>query len=121
MSKVNGFNSFIGSRHLNESRRQDAKSTQKLASGKRITTASDDAAGLGISNKLTAKTRSKGAAIRNTNDAISIVQTIEGSLQDFGSLVNRIRELTIHAASDTVSNQVEFDAQGFNQILFQAK
>ena len=105
MSIINGFNSIYGSRHLNETRRQEGKSAQKLASGKRITTASDDAAGLGISNKLVAKSRSKGAAIRNTNDAISIVQTIEGSLQDFGSLVNRVRELTIQSASDTVTNQ----------------
>lgn len=105
MSKVNGFISIYGSRHLNKTLREESKSTQKLSSGKRINSATDDAAGLGISQKLKASARSKGAAIRNANDAVSILQTIEGGLQDFNSLVVRIKELTVHSASDTVTDR----------------
>lgn len=101
MSKIISSSTFRGSRHLTQTKRMQEKITQKLSSGNRINSASDDAAGLGISKKLTAATRSKRQAMRNANDAISIVQTIEGGLKDFALLVNRMRELAIQAASGT--------------------
>ena len=99
MSKVNGFNSFKGQRYLSQTKREQDKNTQKLATGRRINSASDDAAALGISSKLTAATRSKSQAIRNANDAISIVQTIEGGLHDFAAVINHVRTLAVQASS----------------------
>jgi flagellin len=74
----------------------------QLASGSRINKASDDAAGLAISEKLKSSIRSARQANRNANDGISMVQTAEGGLNEIGNIVTRLRELGIQAASDTV-------------------
>ena len=105
MSKVNGFNSFTGQRYLSQTKREQEKSTQKLATGNRINSASDDAASLGISSKLTATVRSKGQALRNANDAISIVQTIEAGLHDFSAVIGHLRQLAVQAASANYTPQ----------------
>jgi flagellin len=73
----------------------------KLASGDRITKASDDAAVLSISSKLQARTRGTVQANRNANDGISIVQVAQGSLQSMQGMIVRIKELAIQSASDT--------------------
>ena len=104
MAKIANTQAFRNTRELGKSTRAQESSTRKLASGKRVNSASDDAATLGISTKLNAANRSRGQAHRNANDAISIVQTIEGSLHEINASVIRIRELAIHSASDTVSN-----------------
>jgi flagellin len=75
---------------------------EKLSSGKRITKASDDAAGLAISTNLEAQTKGLRQATRNANDGISLVQTAEGGLSETSNILVRLRELTIQAASDTV-------------------
>ena len=75
---------------------------EKLSSGKRITHASDDAAGLAISTNLEAQTKGLRQATRNANDGISLVQTAEGGLNETSNILVRLRELTIQAASDTV-------------------
>lgn len=77
-------------------------SANKLASGKRINKAADDAAGLGIASNLNADIRSLSQAKRNANDGISLVQTAEGSLVETTSMLTRLRELAVQAASDTV-------------------
>ena len=77
-------------------------SLEKLSSGKRITKASDDAAGLAISTNLEAQTKGLRQATRNANDGISLVQTAEGGLNETTNILTRLRELTIQAASDTV-------------------
>jgi flagellin len=74
----------------------------KLSSGKRITKSSDDAAGLAISKKLEAETKGMRVANRNANDAISLVQVAEGGLNETSSILTRLRELSIQAASDTL-------------------
>ncbi len=104
MAKIANTQALTITRQLGKTTRAQESSTRKLASGKRVNSASDDAASLGISAKLNATIRSRGQAHRNANDAISIVQTIEGSLKEINSSVVRIRELAIHSASDTVSN-----------------
>jgi len=104
MATIANTQAFRNTRELGKSTRAQESSTRKLASGKRVNSASDDAATLGISTKLNASIRSRGQAHRNANDAISIVQTIEGSLNEINASVIRIRELAVHAASDTVSN-----------------
>lgn len=77
-------------------------SLEKLSSGKRITKASDDAAGLAIATNLEAQTKGLRQATRNANDGISLIQTAEGGLNETTNILTRLRELTIQAASDTV-------------------
>lgn len=81
--------------------REVTESSAKLASGQRITKAADDAAGLAISEKLKAEIRSSRQANRNANDGLSLVQTAEGGLNETSSILTRMRELSIQAASDT--------------------
>ncbi len=78
---------------------------EKLSSGKRITKASDDAAGLAIATNLEAQTKGLRQATRNANDGISLVQTAEGGLSETSNILVRLRELTIQASSDTVGEQ----------------
>lgn len=78
---------------------------ERLSSGKRITKAADDAAGLAISTNLEAQTKGLRQATRNANDGISLVQTAEGGLNETTNILVRLRELTIQASSDTVGEQ----------------
>jgi len=82
-----------------------AKTYSRLASGQRIISAGDDAAGLSISENLRAQVRSLGQAERNANDAISFSQVAEGGLTEIGNSMIRLRELAMQAASDTVGDK----------------
>lgn len=84
--------------------RELAENSNKLASGKRIVKAADDAAGLSISSKVKAKTHSKEQAARNAQDSIGILQVMEGTLSSMAEMIIRLRELAIAAASDTYSD-----------------
>lgn len=72
---------------------------QRLSSGYRINSASDDAAGLGISEQMNAQIRSYAVAERNTNNGISMAQTAEGALGQIGSMLQRLRELAVEGAN----------------------
>jgi flagellin len=74
----------------------------KLSSGKRITKSADDAAGLAIAKKMEAETKGLRMASRNANDAVSLVQVAEGGLNETSSILTRLREISIQAASDTM-------------------
>jgi flagellin len=74
---------------------------QQLSTGKRINSAADDAAGLAISNKMTAQVRGLDQAVRNANDAVSIVQVAEGATVEMTNMLQRMRELAVQASSDT--------------------
>jgi flagellin len=76
---------------------------KRLSSGLRIASAADDAAGLGISERMRSQIRSYGAAQRNAQDGISLVQTAEGALNEVNSILNRMRELSIQASNGTLS------------------
>lgn len=78
-----------------------AKAMQELSTGKRINSASDDAAGLAISDKLTSQIRGFNQAVRNANDAISMLQTAEGATNEITNMLQRMRELAVQAANDT--------------------
>ena len=78
-----------------------AKSIEKLSSGFRINRAGDDAAGLAISEKMRGQIRGLSQASRNSQDAISLVQTAEGALNETHDILQRMRELSVQAASDT--------------------
>ena len=95
---------MTASRVLQNSSIEQAKSFQRLSSGKRIVNAGDDAAGMSISENLHAQIRSLSQAERNANDGISFVQVAEGGLNEVGNILIRMRELAIQAASDTIGD-----------------
>jgi len=78
-----------------------SKSIEKLSSGYRINRACDDAAGLAISEKMRGQIRGLNQASRNAQDAISLVQTAEGALNETHAILQRMRELAVQAANDT--------------------
>jgi flagellin len=78
-----------------------AKSIEKLSSGYRINRAGDDAAGLAISEKMRGQIRGLNQASRNAQDAISLVQTAEGALNETHAILQRMRELAVQASNDT--------------------
>ena len=75
----------------------------RLSSGLRIATAADDAAGLGISERMRSQIRSLKAAGRNAQDGISLVQTAEGALSEASNILGRMRELAVQATNGTLS------------------
>lgn len=81
------------------------KSMEKLSSGLRINRAGDDAAGLAISEKMRGQVRGLNQAQRNSQDAISLIQTAEGALNETHSILQRMRELATQAANDTNTDQ----------------
>ncbi len=91
--------SVFSQKHLSRSQERLSGNFEKLSSGLRITKAADDAGGLGVSEVLRARIRSLGAAVRNTNDGISMVQTAESSLAEIGNSLSRMRELAVQATS----------------------
>ncbi len=78
------------------------RSLERLSSGYRINRAGDDAAGLAISENLKAQIRGLKQASRNASDGVSLVQVAEGSLNEISSILIRLRELSVQAASDTI-------------------
>ncbi len=91
----------------NLSRTEDSLNTSlaRLSSGMRITAAKDDAAGLAISEKLRAQIRGMAQAERNAMDGISLVQTAEGALHEVSSILIRMRELSVQAATGTLGDE----------------
>lgn len=81
------------------------KAMSRLSSGSRINKASDDAAGLAISENLKAQIRGIKQASRNAQDGVSMIQTAEGSLGEIGNILIRLRELSVQAASDTIGDR----------------
>ena len=87
-----------------DSSEEMATAMERLASGKRINSAVDDAAGLAISARMEAQISGLNQAVRNSYDAISLVQTAEGALQEYGEILQRIRELAIQSGGGAPSN-----------------
>ena len=82
-------------------RKEQINASQRLSSGYRINSASDDAAGLAITEKMRAQIRGLDQAARNAQDAISLIQVAEGATSTIGELLIRARELVVQAANDT--------------------
>jgi flagellin len=93
--------SATASRILSENRRELEQSMERLASGKRINSASDDAAGMAVAAKMGADIRSLTQAIRNTNDAISLVNTYDGAAAEIENILIRMRELAVQSKTGT--------------------
>lgn len=86
-------------RQLVQSGNDMRQAMERLASGKRVNTARDDAAGLAISNRQTSQIRGLNQAIRNANDGVSLIQTAEGALDEVTNILQRMRELAIQSAN----------------------
>ncbi len=91
-------------RSMSETQYTMSKTLEKLSSGLRINRAGDDAAGLAISEKMRGQIRGLDMAVKNAQDAISLIQTAEGALTEVHSILQRMRELAVQAASDTNTN-----------------
>lgn len=96
--------SLNAQRNLNNSSNALQVSLQRLSSGLRVNSAKDDAAGLAISQTLTAAIRGNNQAIKNANDGTSVGQTAEGALGQIANNLQRIREIAVQAANGSVSN-----------------
>ncbi|HGS4651160.1 TPA: flagellin [Vibrio cholerae] len=90
-------------RYLTKATGELNTSMERLSSGNRINSAKDDAAGLQISNRLTAQSRGLDVAMRNANDGISIAQTAEGAMNESTSILQRMRDLALQSANGTNS------------------
>ena len=96
--------SLMAANALNINGRAMAKTMQSLSTGSRINNASDDAAGLSIRENMTAQIRGLNAAVRNANDAISMLQTADGAMEEQSVMLQRMRELGVLAQNDTYSS-----------------
>jgi flagellin len=102
MTVINtNLNSLVAQGALSRNNRALATAMEQLSTGKRINAAADDAAGLAISNKQTAQIRGLDQAVRNANDAISMIQTAEGATNEVTAMLQRMRELAVQAANAT--------------------
>jgi flagellin len=99
----NNIEAFNAHRQLVGTSDRAAKSMERLSSGYRINRAADDAAGLAISEKLRGQINGLDQAQRNSQDAVSLVQTAEGSLNEVHSMLQRVRELAVQYSNGTLS------------------
>src|SRR5918998_5582142 len=98
----NNVEAFNAHRTLTATSAQASKSMEKLSSGYRINRASDDAAGLAMSEKMRGQIGGLAQAQRNAQDGISLVQTAEGSLSEVHSMLQRVRDLKVQHGNGTL-------------------
>ena len=96
---------MFANKALAQAHRQQSESSAQLATGKRINSASDDAAGSSISSKLSTQVISLNMAVRNSNDGISMMQTADGAAAGIQDMLHRMRELSLQASNDTNSQE----------------
>ncbi len=111
-TNVNALNAH---KNLYSMSNQQGTTMARLASGYRINNASDDAAGLAISEGMKANIRGFRQANRNANDGISLVQIAEGGLNEVSNMLTRLRELAIQASSDTIGDR----ERGYTDVEYQ--
>ncbi|MEE2827662.1 MAG: flagellin [Myxococcota bacterium] len=108
--------SVFAQKSLARTQRSLRHDMQQLSSGLRITKAADDAAGLGVSEKMRAQISSLHMASRNAQDGISMIQTAEGAANEIGDILSRMRELAVESSSEVLQAteraylETEFDA-----------
>jgi flagellin len=119
MSVINtNVNSLIAQNAVNVNARALSNAMEQLSTGKRINSAKDDAAGLSISSIMTAQIRGLNQAVRNANDAISLLQTADGAMIEQTNMMQRMRELAVQAANDTVTpTQKEYLDNEFQALM----
>ncbi|UXI00592.1 flagellin [Photobacterium sp. TY1-4] len=92
-------------RYLGQATDATANSMERLATGSKINSAKDDAAGLQISNRLMTQSRGLDVAVRNANDGISMAQTAEGSMQETTNILQRMRDLALQSSNGSNSQE----------------
>lgn len=93
----------IAANALTKNERAMSQTMERLSTGQRINSAKDDAAGLAISSRMTSQVNGLNMAVRNANDAISLVQTADGALVEVTNMLQRMRELAVQSATGTLS------------------
>lgn len=97
---LNNLNSRIASYHLTTSRGKSKKNFEKLASGFKINRSGDDAAGLGISEKMRAQITGLNKSEQNVRDGVSLIQAADGAMNEIHAILQRLKELTAQASND---------------------
>ena len=97
------YSSLVTQTNLNKTNNALGTNQQRLGTGLRINSAADDAAGLQIATRLNAQSRGMAVAMRNTNDAVSMLQTAEGAFSEMTDIVQRMKDLATQAANGTNS------------------
>jgi len=118
MSVINtNVNSLVAQTAVNVNARSLSKAMEQLSTGKRINGSKDDAAGLSISQIMTAQIRGLNQAVRNANDGISMLQTADGAMIEQSNMLQRMRELAVQASTDTVTpDQKDYLNEEFQQL-----
>ena len=110
--------SLTAQRNLGRATNALNRNFEHLSTGRRISSARDDAAGLGIAARFQAQVKSMDAAVRNANDGVSLVQTAEGGLAEIESSLIRMRELAVQANNGTLSSGDRSNLQAeFAQLI----
>ncbi len=105
MAVVNtNVNASIAQNALTRNERAMNSSMERLSTGQRINSASDDAAGLAIASRMTSQIRGLDTAVRNANDGISMISTADGALIEVGNMLQRMRELALQASNGTTTS-----------------
>jgi flagellin len=117
MSVRTNIASMMASGTLSRTQKGLAKSLERISSGLRINRAADDAAGLGVATSLETAVIGTQQAMRNTNDGISIIQTTESATQEVTDMLQRMRELAVQSASETLADEERsYISDEFNQL-----
>ena len=125
MTSINtNMNAQLAANAITKNERAMSQTMERLSTGLRINSAKDDAAGLGIATRMTSQVNGLNQAVRNANDGISMIATADGAAVEITDMLQRMRELAVQAASETVSAadvtniNVEFKqlATGIEQI-----
>ncbi len=112
------YSSLVTQTNLSKTNNALGTNQQRLGTGLRINSAADDAAGLQIATRLNAQSRGMGVAMRNTNDAVSLLQTAEGAFSEMTDILQRMKDLATQSANGTNSAddrdslQAEYDELG---------
>src|SRR5690554_8074282 len=112
------YSSLVTQTNLNKTNNALSTNRQRLGTGLRINSAADDAAGLQIATRLNAQSRGMAVAMRNTGDAISLLQTAEGAFNEMTDIMQRMKDLATQGANGTNSDadrtslQAEYDELG---------
>lgn len=117
ISLMTNVTSLNAQRNLNKTNANLADNIGRLSSGLRINRAGDDAAGLGVSARLTSQIRGFTQAERNANDGVSMLQTAEGGMSEVGNILSRMRELAVQASNGGTLGTTE---RGYLDNEFQA-
>jgi len=116
MSVINtNVNSLNAQNALSVNRRIMTSTMDQLSTGRRVTSSKDDAAGVAVINTMTSQIRGLNQAVRNANDGISMLQTADGAMIEQTNMLQRMRELAVQSASDTVTTS----QKGYLNIEYQ--